>query len=413
MRFFTNDRDTTDRDDEGDPRERGDDAHPERVASDPVAVPQQRPASPWAQTPRHGEQAVDEQARAEDLTGTPAAGAEPEQPTPPGQPGAPGQPDRLGPPDQLGQLGQPGAQLPEDALTDRGTFDDPVVLGGSRDAGTPATGAHAADDNGPGPVRIDRPDITETPDTGYPDARRAADRDAGGGAPAGLEEPALGERRRAATEGDDGDDTDADRPTVDPGAVAAAPATPAAVAAATAAGPTTAGPTTAGPTTAGPTAGGITGGVAAAAPADAGRKTDDGGLVDDGTFDDPKVAGGGGPDIVDGGTFSDPVVVEPGAPARTFAAEPQAAAAEAGSGPLFTDPDGFRNRWREVQLRFVDDPRDAADEAASLVDEAVDALTAALRQQRARLGETEATDTEQLRLRIRAYRDFLDRLLAL
>jgi hypothetical protein len=87
-------------------------------------------------------------------------------------------------------------------------------------------------------------------------------------------------------------------------------------------------------------------------------------------------------------------------------------------GPLFADQDAhtFRDRWRDVQLRFVDDPKAAADDAASLVDEAVDALAASLRSQKDTLNdaaENTSNDTEQLRVRIRAYRDFLDRLLGL
>jgi hypothetical protein len=88
-------------------------------------------------------------------------------------------------------------------------------------------------------------------------------------------------------------------------------------------------------------------------------------------------------------------------------------------GPLFADSDShsFRDRWRELQLRFVDDPKAAADDAASLVDEAVDALAASIRSQKEELTGAAAADTahdtEQLRVRLRSYRDFLDRLLGL
>ncbi|MFI7218496.1 hypothetical protein [Micromonospora maritima] len=74
----------------------------------------------------------------------------------------------------------------------------------------------------------------------------------------------------------------------------------------------------------------------------------------------------------------------------------------------------FRDRWRDVQLRFVDDPRAAVGEAESLVEEAIEALATALREQRTRLGawqESGSTDTEQLRVAVRGYRDFLDRVL--
>ncbi|MCW3844880.1 hypothetical protein ONA70_32875 [Micromonospora yasonensis] len=75
---------------------------------------------------------------------------------------------------------------------------------------------------------------------------------------------------------------------------------------------------------------------------------------------------------------------------------------------------GFRDRWRDVQLRFVDDPKAAVGEAQSLVDEAMEALSTALREQKSKLGgwqESGSADTEQLRVAVRGYRDFLDRVL--
>ncbi|MFI5836359.1 hypothetical protein ACIA5A_22050 [Micromonospora sp. NPDC051300] len=75
---------------------------------------------------------------------------------------------------------------------------------------------------------------------------------------------------------------------------------------------------------------------------------------------------------------------------------------------------GFRDRWRDVQLRFVDDPKAAVGEAESLVEEAIEALSTALREQRSKLGtwqESGSSDTEQLRVAVRGYRDFLDRVL--
>ncbi|GLI00031.1 hypothetical protein [Phytohabitans aurantiacus] len=76
----------------------------------------------------------------------------------------------------------------------------------------------------------------------------------------------------------------------------------------------------------------------------------------------------------------------------------------------------FRDRWRDVQLRFVDDPQGAARDAQSLVDDAVQSLTTALTSQRDELGgwsSTDGNDTEQYRVAVRQYRDFLDRLLGL
>ncbi|RLP99134.1 hypothetical protein [Micromonospora sp. CV4] len=74
----------------------------------------------------------------------------------------------------------------------------------------------------------------------------------------------------------------------------------------------------------------------------------------------------------------------------------------------------FRDRWRDVQLRFVDDPQAAAGEAQSLVEEAIQALASALAAQKNELGgwqDAGSADTEQLRMAVRRYRDFLDRVL--
>ncbi|WP_238017749.1 hypothetical protein KZZ52_48910 [Dactylosporangium sp. AC04546] len=77
--------------------------------------------------------------------------------------------------------------------------------------------------------------------------------------------------------------------------------------------------------------------------------------------------------------------------------------------------DGLRERWRELQLRFIDDPRSVAGEADQLVGEAVASLTAGLEEQRRRLTDWQGDgdDTERLRAAVRGYRDFLDRLLGL
>jgi len=72
----------------------------------------------------------------------------------------------------------------------------------------------------------------------------------------------------------------------------------------------------------------------------------------------------------------------------------------------------FQERWREVQLRFVDSPKDAAAEAAGLVDEAVDRLTASLKAQKDTL-LSDSDDTEKLRLELRGYRDILNKILSL
>jgi hypothetical protein len=76
----------------------------------------------------------------------------------------------------------------------------------------------------------------------------------------------------------------------------------------------------------------------------------------------------------------------------------------------------YRSEWRDLQLTFVDDPKHAMSGAASLVDEAVASLTNTLNAQKQALDGWQVTrgeDTEMMRVALRRYRDFLDRLLGL
>ena len=76
----------------------------------------------------------------------------------------------------------------------------------------------------------------------------------------------------------------------------------------------------------------------------------------------------------------------------------------------------YRIQWRELQLTFVDDPQRATGAAANLVDDAVASLTNTLSAQKQTLDGWQSTrgdDTEVMRVALRNYRDFLDRLLGL
>jgi len=80
------------------------------------------------------------------------------------------------------------------------------------------------------------------------------------------------------------------------------------------------------------------------------------------------------------------------------------------------DAEGIRVRWRELQLRFIDDPESVTGEAELLVEEAVASFTGAINRAKQELGDWrdgEGNDTERLRAAVRSYRDFLDRLLGL
>jgi hypothetical protein len=85
---------------------------------------------------------------------------------------------------------------------------------------------------------------------------------------------------------------------------------------------------------------------------------------------------------------------------------------------LFSDHDlsGLRARWSDVQSGFVDDPRECVQKADGLVSDVVDQLTAGFAAARSRLEEHWARDeevsTEDLRLALKRYREFFQRLLA-
>jgi hypothetical protein len=76
----------------------------------------------------------------------------------------------------------------------------------------------------------------------------------------------------------------------------------------------------------------------------------------------------------------------------------------------------YRERWSSIQGAFVDEPRDAVRQADGLVSDVIQELSQRFAQERQGLegqwsGGSEAS-TEDLRMALRHYRDFFQRLLA-
>ncbi|WP_159850315.1 hypothetical protein [Nocardia sp. CY41] len=94
-----------------------------------------------------------------------------------------------------------------------------------------------------------------------------------------------------------------------------------------------------------------------------------------------------------------------------------AAAAEEQPVPLFaeTDRDRLRTQWREVQVTFVDSPRDAVHRADELLGDIIHQLTTTYEQRKRELDERrgDTSDTEGLRQALRGYRSFFDQLLSI
>ena len=87
--------------------------------------------------------------------------------------------------------------------------------------------------------------------------------------------------------------------------------------------------------------------------------------------------------------------------------------------PLFPrgDAEGFRSRWSETQIGFVDDPRHAVEQADGLVAEVMKRLAETFADERTKLEQQwdrgDQVDTESLRVALQRYRSFFDRLLSL
>jgi hypothetical protein len=77
----------------------------------------------------------------------------------------------------------------------------------------------------------------------------------------------------------------------------------------------------------------------------------------------------------------------------------------------------FRSRWDAVQIGFVDDPRQAVRQADELVAQVMKSLAESFSAERARfegqLEQKDSASTENLRVALRRYRSFFQRLLSL
>ena len=85
--------------------------------------------------------------------------------------------------------------------------------------------------------------------------------------------------------------------------------------------------------------------------------------------------------------------------------------------PLFHDEEGrgFRTRWEAIQTGFVDEPRKAVEQADALVSETIKRLADVFGEERTALekhwGRGENVSTEDLRIALKRYRSFFERLL--
>ena len=87
--------------------------------------------------------------------------------------------------------------------------------------------------------------------------------------------------------------------------------------------------------------------------------------------------------------------------------------------PIFagTEASGYRTQWDAIQTGFVDEPRRAVEEADALVALVIKRLSEVFAEERTTLeqqwGRGSEISTEDLRVALRKYRSFFERLLSL
>lgn len=117
--------------------------------------------------------------------------------------------------------------------------------------------------------------------------------------------------------------------------------------------------------------------------------------------------------IADAGREADPDTAD-----EPLAHEREGGSEEGELHPLLGDEDSgrFRERWEAVQVRFVDEPRTSVEDADALVAELMQRLAETFAQEREELegqwSRGEDVSTEDLRLALRRYRSFFERLLS-
>jgi len=104
-------------------------------------------------------------------------------------------------------------------------------------------------------------------------------------------------------------------------------------------------------------------------------------------------------------------------PAGQPAAAP-AAVADDGHTVLFPneETEGYRSRWEAIQTGFVDEPRKAVEEAHALVAQVVTRVAEVFSHERTEIEKQwdrgDNISTEDLRIALKRYRSFFDRLLS-
>jgi hypothetical protein len=116
--------------------------------------------------------------------------------------------------------------------------------------------------------------------------------------------------------------------------------------------------------------------------------------------------------------IANPERVDSGEPHYSEAPGGAATAREEAAAPLLSPEETgrFRSRWDSIQVGFVDEPRQAVEQADGLVAEAMKRLAEVFSDERSNLEKQwdrgDNISTEDLRIALRRYRSFFSRLLS-
>lgn len=124
-------------------------------------------------------------------------------------------------------------------------------------------------------------------------------------------------------------------------------------------------------------------------------------------------------DLAQDGKVAEPSGPKPVASERGVTETNRAQNQTASTTPLFpnNELENLRTRWKEIQTAFVDQPREAVEEADSLVASAMKRLAEVFADERSNLERQwdrgDNVSTEDLRVAFQRYRTFFDRLLSI
>jgi hypothetical protein len=101
---------------------------------------------------------------------------------------------------------------------------------------------------------------------------------------------------------------------------------------------------------------------------------------------------------------------------RNGQADQRGHAGEESPPALFSNPGEYRHRWDAIQAGFVDEPRRAVENADALVADVIQQFVRSFADERSQLetqwSRGDQASTEDLRVALRRYRSFFDRLLS-